>query len=743
MSNNPQNNPSSVEQAEELGLKKEEFNQICEVLGRVPNFTELSIYSVMWSEHCSYKNSIYWLKKLPKDGPHMLVKAGEENAGLVDIGGGLACAFKIESHNHPSALEPYQGAATGVGGINRDIFTMGARPIAQMNSLRFGPFENTRTKWLLKGVVKGIGDYGNSFGIPVISGEVFFDESYDQNPLVNAFSAGIMSVDDLISATATGVGNPVFIVGSSTGKDGIHGAAFASKDMTEDSMDDLPAVQVGDPFQEKLLLEASLELSKTDAVIGMQDMGAAGITCSSSEMSAAGNVGMKIDLDKVPTRQSDMKDWEILLSESQERMLVVVDKGKEDVVKEIFDKWDLNCELIGEVIEGDLLEFYKDGNCVASLPPSSLVLGGGAPQYQREYKEPSYFKKYQDFDINSVKEPNDLVEVGKFLFSQPNIASKKWIYEQYDSMVGTNNVSTNRPSDAGVALVKGTKKGIAMSVDCNSRYVHADPETGTAIAVSEAARNIVVTGGEPSAITNCLNFGNPYHPESYWQFVGAIQGMSKACEKFSTPVTGGNVSFYNQSIINGKEVPVFPTPTIGMIGLVDDVRNIMSLDFKSNSDHIFLIGKVVEDIASSEYLFKYHKIGASPAPYFNLDEEFNLHKCVSNIINKKLISAAHDCADGGLFVSLVEMAMSSDFGCEISTQKTIRKDAFLFGESQGRVVVTVKSEQLDSFKSEIELSGVPHISLGKVTTDANIVIDNISFGSVDSYKEISENVIKL
>ena len=442
MYSNPQNKPASADQAVELGLKKEEFMRICEVLGRIPNFTELSIYSVMWSEHCSYKNSIYWLKKLPKDGPHMLVKAGEENAGLVDIGDGLACAFKIESHNHPSALEPYQGAATGVGGINRDIFTMGARPIAQMNSLRFGPFENTRTKWLLKGVVKGIGDYGNSFGIPVLSGEVSFDECYDQNPLVNAFSAGIMSVDDLISATASGIGNPVFIVGSSTGKDGIHGAAFASKDMTEDSMDDLPAVQVGDPFQEKLLLEASLELSKTNAVVGMQDMGAAGITCSSSEMSAAGNVGMKIDLDKVPTRQSDMKDWEILLSESQERMLVVVEKGKEDIVKEIFDKWDLNCELIGEVIEGDLLEFYKDGNCVASLPPSSLVLGGGAPQYQREYKEPSYFKKYQKFDIRDVKEPDNLVNVGKFLFSQPNIASKKWIYEQYDSMVGTNNAST-------------------------------------------------------------------------------------------------------------------------------------------------------------------------------------------------------------------------------------------------------------------------------------------------------------
>ena len=456
---------ANIDQAIELGLKKEEFHQICEVLGRTPNFTELSIYAVMWSEHCSYKNSIHWLKKLPKDGPHMLVKAGEENAGLVDIGDGLACAFKIESHNHPSALEPYQGAATGVGGINRDIFTMGARPIAQMNSLRFGEFDKPRTKWLLKGVVKGIGNYGNSFGIPVLSGEVFFDESYDQNPLVNAFSAGIMSVDDLISATASGPGNPVFIVGSSTGKDGIHGAAFASKDITEDSMNDLPAVQVGDPFQEKLLLEASLELAKTDAVVGMQDMGAAGITCSTSEMSAAGNVGMKIDLDKVPTRQSNMKDWEILLSESQERMLVVVEKGKEADVKKIFDKWDLNCELIGEVIEGDTLEFFQNGQCVASIPPSSLVLGGGAPVYEREYKEPAYYKKYKEFNIDNVSVPENLVEVGQFLFSQPNIASKKWVYEQYDSMVGTNNVSTNHPSDAGVALVKGTLKGIAMSVD--------------------------------------------------------------------------------------------------------------------------------------------------------------------------------------------------------------------------------------------------------------------------------------
>lgn len=740
------NNPpktANIDQAIELGLKKEEFHHICEVLGRTPNFTELSIYSVMWSEHCSYKNSIHWLKKLPKDGPHMLVKAGEENAGLVDIGDGLACAFKIESHNHPSALEPYQGAATGVGGINRDIFTMGARPIAQMNSLRFGEFDKPRTKWLLKGVVKGIGNYGNSFGIPVLSGEVFFDESYDQNPLVNAFSAGIMSVDDLISATASGPGNPVFIVGSSTGKDGIHGAAFASKDITEDSMDDLPAVQVGDPFQEKLLLEASLELAKTDAVVGMQDMGAAGITCSTSEMSAAGNVGMRIDLDKVPTRQSNMKDWEILLSESQERMLVVVEKGKESVVKKIFDKWDLNCELIGEVTNGDTLEFFQNGLCVASVPPSSLVLGGGAPVYERDYKEPAYFKKYKEFNIDKISVPNNLVEVGHFLFSQPNIASKKWVYEQYDSMVGTNNVSTNHPSDAGVALVKGTYKGIAMSVDCNSRYVHADPEKGTAIAVSEAARNIVVSGGNPSAITNCLNFGNPYHPESYWQFVGAIKGMSKACEKFSTPVTGGNVSFYNQSIVAGKEVPVFPTPTIGMIGLLEDVRDIMSLNFKSANNHIFLIGKIVNDISSSEYLVKYHNVIESPAPYFDIDEEYELHQCIKNLINKKLINAAHDCADGGLFISILEMAMSSNLGCKINTKSNIRKDSFLFGESQGRVIVTVSNEQLESFNSEIKASNIDCFLLGEVTKKANINIDSLNFGMVEDYRKISNDVINL
>ena len=548
---------STVEQAKDLGLLAEEFDKIKEVLGRVPNFTELSIFSIMWSEHCSYKNSIKWLKTLPKEGPHLLVEAGEENAGLVDIGDGLACAFKIESHNHPSAIEPYQGAATGVGGINRDIFTMGARPIAQLNSLRFGSLETEHTKWLLKGVVKGIGDYGNAFGIPVLGGEVFFDESYHSNPLVNAMSVGIMDAKDMISATSRGVGNPVYIVGSATGKDGINGASFASKDITEESAADLPSVQVGDPFQEKLLLEASLELAKTDAIVGMQDMGAAGITCSTSEMSATEGFGMRIDLDKVPTRQEDMKPFEILLSESQERMLVVVHKGKEKIVEDIFEKWDLNAVQIGEVTEGGQLEYYMHGELVANVPAHDLVLGGGAPVYDRPYREPAYFAENQKFNIDDIDEPSNLPGIGMDLLANPNIASKRWVYEQYDTMVGTRNMTTNRPSDAGVVNIKGSKCALAMTVDCNARYVNNDPKKGTAIAVAEAARNIVCSGGEPSAITNCLNFGNPYNPEVYWQFVNAIKGMSEACLKFSTPVTGGNVSFYNQTVIDGKKLFLF------------------------------------------------------------------------------------------------------------------------------------------------------------------------------------------
>lgn len=726
---------ATLEQAVELGLRPEEFDMIKEILGRTPNFTETAVYSVMWSEHCSYKNSIHWLKQLPKDGPHMLVKAGEENAGLVDIGEGLGCVFKIESHNHPSALEPYQGAATGVGGINRDIFTMGARPIAQMNSLRFGKITEDRTKWLVKGVVKGIGDYGNAFGIPIVGGEVFFDESYNTNPLVNAFSAGIMDPKKVISATSKGPGNPVFIVGSSTGKDGIAGAAFASKDITEDSANDLPSVQVGDPFMEKLLLEATMELSETDAIVGMQDMGAAGITCSSCEMSAAGEVGMDIDLDKVPTRQENMLPYEILLSESQERMLVVVQKGKEQVVKDIFDKWDLHAEEIGVVTESDRVRYFMNGEMVSDVPAESLVLGGGAPVYEREYTEPAYYQEYKKFDINTIEQPESLKGVGMSLLANPNIASKNWVTDQYDSMVGTRTMTTNRPSDAGIVNIKNTNRALAMSVDCNSRYVNADPEVGTMIAVSEAARNITCAGGHPSAITNCLNFGNPYNPESYWQFVGAIKGMSAACLKFETPVTGGNVSFYNQTVKDGVEVPVFPTPTIGMIGIVEDKKDIMTLDFKYKGDLIFVLGKSVEDIASSEYLVSYHGVEKSPAPYFNLEEEFALHQSVKGLIKSGLINAAHDVSDGGLFTTLVEMSIPRELGFDIVTDSEIREDAYLFGESQGRVCVTVNEDQEDEFLEFMMKSNIEYTLLGHVT-QGKMVVDEDHYGFIQEAKEI-------
>jgi phosphoribosylformylglycinamidine synthase subunit PurL len=732
--------PAGLETARQLGILPEEYEKICEFLGREPNFTELSVYSVMWSEHCSYKNSIKWLKTLPRKGPHLLVEAGDENAGLVDLGDGLACAFKIESHNHPSALEPYQGAATGVGGINRDIFTMGARPIAQLNSLRFGNPKLERTKWLLKGVVKGIGDYGNAFGVPVVGGEVFFDDCYNTNPLVNAMSVGIVKTGNTISAISEGVGNPVFIVGSSTGKDGIHGATFASEDITEASADKIPAVQVGDPFQEKLLLEASLEVIKTGAVVGMQDMGAAGITCSTSEMSAKGKHGMIIYLDKVPMRQKNMHPFEILLSESQERMLVVVHKGREAEVKAVFDKWDLNCVQIGEVIEGDILKYYMHGELVAEVPADSLVLGGGAPVYEREYREPAYFREKDKFKLDQVKEPDDLKEVAHFLLSNHNIASKKWVIDQYDTMVGTKNMSTNLQADAGIVNLKGTNKALALTVDCNARYVHADPEQGCAIAVAEAARNIVCSGGVPSAITNCLNFGNPYNPEVYWQFVGAIKGMSKSCSKFETPVTGGNVSFYNQVTIDGKTEPVFPTPTIGMMGVVEDKAHITGLGFRNHGDLIFLLGQSRNDINSSEYLYSYHKVKLSPAPFFDLEEEYELQQSLKGLIREGIIESAHDVADGGLFVSLFESAKVNNLGFSIDTDPEFRRDAFLFGESQSRVVVTVNPENEGEFAAFLALTGTEFSLLGEVMgTEA--IVDGESFGKIKELEMLFESVI--
>ncbi|MCS7005401.1 MAG: phosphoribosylformylglycinamidine synthase subunit PurL [Cytophagales bacterium] len=729
--------PANYEIAQELGLLPEEFDEIKKHLGRIPNLVELNIYAVMWSEHCCYKNSIAWLKKLPKDSPRLLAKAGEENAGLVDIGDNLACSFKIESHNHPSAIEPFQGAATGVGGINRDIFTMGARPIAQLNSLRFGNPHSERTKRIMKGVVKGISHYGNAFGVPTVGGEVFFDERYEQNPLVNAFSAGIVKIGKTVSAISYGVGNPVMIIGAATGKDGIHGATFASDDLSEDAEKDLPAVQVGDPFLEKLLLEATLEIIESGCVIGMQDMGAAGIICSTSEMSAKGKHGMIIHLDQVPMRQPNMKAWEILLSESQERMLVVVKKGKEHIVKQICEKWDLLCAQIGEVTDTKRLQFYYHGELVADVPAESLVLGGGAPVYYREYKEPAYYQEFKKFDINQVAEPSEeeCIKIAEYLISHPNIASKAWVYEQYDSMVGTANANSVEPCDASVVHVKGTNKFLVISLDCNARYVNADPEVGTQIAVAEAARNVTVSGGEPLAITNNLNFGNPYNPEVYWQFVGAIMGMKKACEKFQTPVTGGNVSFYNQS---ADGTSVLPTPTIGMLGLMTGIENRISIPFKHRKDLIYLLGKPHNDIASSEYLYSYIGIKASPAPAFDLEYEYQLQQEFRRLASMRLFVSAHDVSDGGLWIALVESAIHYKFGFHIETPRHIRKDAFLFGESQSRIVVSILPENQELFEKECK---VDFILLGEVTDSTGFVVDGIEYCYASKAKQLYEKAL--
>ena len=728
----------TVKTAQQLRLTEEEFELIKQKLGRTPNFTELCAFSGMWSEHCSYKNSIKWLKTLPRDGGRMLVAAGEENAGLMDIGNDYGVVFKIESHNHPSALEPFQGAATGVGGIQRDIFTMGARPIASLNSLRFGKLEDTKTKRLLAGVVHGIGHYGNCFGVPTVGGELYFEDCYHTNPLVNAMSVGIVKAGKTVSAIALGKGNPVFFVGSATGKDGIGGASFASAEITADSVEELPAVQVGDPFQEKKLLEACLEVIETGGVVGMQDMGAAGIICSTAEMSAKGQVGMRIDLDKVPTRQQNMKAWELLLSESQERMLMVVEKGREADVLAVFEKWDLSCSNIGEVTDDGLLNFYMHGELEASLPAYELVLGGGAPQYTREYKEPAYLAKVNAFDMNTITDTDNLKASVEALIQLPNIASKRWVYTQYDSMVGAANTSTNAPSDAAVVLAKGTGKALAMTVDCNSKYVFADPYKGAMIAVSEAARNIVCSGGEPIGVTNCLNFGNPYDPEVYYQFVKSVEGMGAACRKFNTPVTGGNVSFYNQN----PDGPVFPTPTIGMVGIVEDMKNRMTLDFKEEGDTIVLLGTQRNDIGSSEYLNKLKGVAHSSAPHFELEEEFALQQLVAQLIKDHSIESAHDISEGGLIVTLLESAYFNNKGFEVSSNNSdLRKDAYWMGEAQSRVVVSCKAASVASIEAAATKAGIATFVMGKVTGGA-VKVEGEDWGNISTWKNKYDTAIE-
>ncbi|MGC8595257.1 MAG: phosphoribosylformylglycinamidine synthase subunit PurL [Candidatus Kryptoniota bacterium] len=713
----------NVDVAREIGLTSEEYDRIVQILGRVPTYTELGIFSVMWSEHASYKNSILQLKKLPRNGRGLLVSGGEENAGLVDVGDGLAIAFKIESHNHPSAVEPYQGAMTGVGGILRDIFTMGARPVAALDSLRFGSLGNPRVRYLFENVVKGIADYGNAFGVPTVGGEVYFDDSYTDNPLVNAMAVGVVRHNYIARAAAKGPGNLVMIIGSSTGRDGIHGATFASEEISETSESKRPSVQVGDPFTEKLLLEATLEAIKAGLIVGIQDMGAAGIACSTSEMSAKAGTGMDIDLDRVPLREQDMSAYEIMLSESQERMLVVTRPEDEEALKKIFNKWDLHAEVIGKVTDDGLLRVRRFGKIEAEIPAKALTLGEGAPVYKRESRKPDYIDRLQSFDPQILPVPQDMNDVLIKLISSPNVASKKYVYQQYDYMVRTDTVVMPGAADAAVIRLSkwmkdGTRrKGIALTTDCNGRYVYLDPQLGTEHAVVEAARNVACVGAKPVAITNCLNFGNPYKPEVYYQFEQAIAGMVRACTELDTPVTGGNVSFYNES----PTFAVYPTPVIGMLGVIDDVSKSLQGSFKNEGDLIAVVGKDTYEMGGSEYLSVVHGKVAGKIPRIDYDYEKNLHNFLVLAADLKAISSAHDVSDGGLAVALAECCIMNEeqlLGARIVLEFHGRPDFALFGESGGRVVISYSPENSRLVDQLAKASGIDIDVVGIVSGEA-------------------------
>ncbi len=749
----------TLQLALEHGLNAEEYQKILDILKRTPTFTELGIFSVMWSEHCSYKNSIAVLKTLPRDGGALLTGAGEENAGLVDIGDNLAVAFKIESHNHPSAVEPYQGAATGVGGIHRDIFTMGARPVASLNSLRFGSPKDPRVRYLVDGVVRGIGDYGNSFGVPTVGGEIYFEECYTGNPLVNAMSVGIVEHHKTVSATAKGEGNPVLIVGSSTGRDGIHGATFASEDLSEASEDKRPSVQVGDPFAEKLLLEATLEAIATGYVVGLQDMGAAGLTSSTSEMSArgiekTGRGGIDIDLDLVPAREAGMSAYEIMLSESQERMLIVAEKGFEERVIDVYRKWDVQAVVIGTVTSDNQIRVRQHGRVVAEIPAESLVLGGGAPVYIRDAVEKKPATPVAELIAD---ERLDLHALSLALLSRPSIASKQWVYRQYDSMVQTNTITPTGTSDAAVIRVKGSRKGLAMKTDCNARYVYLNPLKGGKIAVAECARNIACSGAKPLAITNCLNFGNPYKPDVYFQFKTSVEGMGEACRAFNTPVTGGNVSFYNETSIGGERTSIYPTPTIGMIGLLDDIDTVVESTYQHVGDAILLFGDPELSLDGSEYLVMQYDTPGQDAPDIDLRHEKNLQELLVALASKKLLHSAHDISDGGLLVALAEKAIMNtdkslgfDIDIENAAIHPFHIQQQLFSEAQGRVLVSIAPESAKEVIEEAVLFNVPVRVIGKVTEkSATIAINGrtaLSFTNeelVDAYFNALEQALHL
>tara|TARA_B100001964_G_scaffold132641_1_gene146509 strand:- start:563 stop:2791 length:2229 start_codon:yes stop_codon:yes gene_type:complete len=698
------------------GMTLEEFRRIQDLLGRAPNVTELGIFSVMWSEHCSYKSSRYYLKKLPTEGPRVLQGPGE-NAGVVDIGDGMAVVFKIESHNHPSFIEPRQGAATGVGGILRDIFTMGARPIALMNSLRFGAADHPRTRFLVNGVVDGISNYGNCTGVPTVGGEIYFDPCYNGNILVNVFCLGLVPSDKIFLGNASGVGNPVIYFGSKTGRDGIHGASMASSEFDESSEEKRPTVQVGDPFAEKLLIEACLELMNEDWVVGIQDMGAAGLTCSTFEMAGRGGTGIDLELSRVPKREEGMTPYDILLSESQERMLVVVHKGMEEEALALFHKWDLDAAIVGEVTDKPVVRIFENGNEVVNLPVELVV--DGALDLKRPTKKPGYLQKVDHVNLTDVPDLARGDETLKKLLASPNIANKHWVYEQYDHMVRLNTLGLPG-SDAAVLRVKGTKKALALSVDCNSRYCYLDPFHGAQIAVAECVRNIVCSGGEPIGLTNCLNFGNPEKPEIMWQFEQAVSGMGEACKFFDIPVVSGNVSLYNETI--GEAI--YPTPTVAVVGLLEDSTYHTTQWFKEEGDLVGLIGLTVEELGGSEYLSVMCERVEGKPPHLDLPLARTINNLCLSLIKDGLVVSAHDCSEGGLGVALAESCIShphAPTGAVLDVESTIRNDAGLFGESQSRILVSFSAENRTAVEEKAKAVGVPFKVIGKVGGDSLVV----------------------
>ncbi len=729
----------NLQTALDHGLTEQEYNKIVSALGREPNITELGVLAAMWSEHCSYKSSKVHLKRLPTTG-EVVIQGPGENAGIVDIGDGLCAVFKMESHNHPSFIEPYQGAATGVGGILRDIFTMGARPIAILDSLRFGNPSLPKTKFVVDGVVDGIAGYGNCIGIPTVGGEVYFDDCYNGNPLVNAFALGITKTDEIFKGYATGVGNPVIYVGSKTGRDGIHGAVMASETFTKEAEEKRPAVQVGDPFTEKLLLEACLELFKTGIVVGIQDMGAAGLTSSSTEMAERAGTGLQIEIDKVPRREKGMTPYEVLLSESQERMLMVVEKGKEQIAEDIFKKWDLDFSVIGEVTESGKLVITDNDELSAEIPIN--LISEEAPLYNRPIAKPKYLEETRNFDISTIPIPNNLDEVLLTLLSTPTLASKKWIYEQYDYMVRTNTL-TLPGSDAAVVRIKGTTKGVAMTVNCNSKYCYLDPYIGAGIAVAESARNLACSGAKPLAITDCLNFGSPENPEVMWQFDQAINGMSEACLKLNTPVVSGNVSFYNET----QGTAIYPTPTVGMVGLIEDIDTHMTQWFKNEGDLIVLLGQTREEFGGSEYLKEIHGKVCGAPPELNLEMELKLIQALLKASEEGIINSAHDISEGGLAVAISESCFTPNalVGAEIKVSSLIREDAILFSESQGRAIVSLSKKNLDKFKELIERLDLPMEIIGRVKGTRLLIEDLIDIPISKAYGKWAqgfENILK-